>query len=77
MTANLDTNELVLTIVDQAHQIRRMTELGEQQNAQIQGLAAANQQLRDELEAKQVAADLALAGGVTEDAPERPTKQRG
>lgn len=58
MPANLDTNELVLTIVDQAHQIRRLTDLNESLNQMLAQAHARIDQLEKAEEARKVADDI-------------------
>jgi hypothetical protein len=55
---SLSTNELVLTLVDQAHQNRRLNDQNVGLTATIDQLAAENAELHRQLEAKAVAAEI-------------------
>lgn len=59
MASSFDTDELVRTIVDQAHQNRRLNDITVEQQRTIEGLAAANAELQQTIEAQRVAAEIA------------------
>lgn len=58
MAHNLDPNELILTIVDQAHQIRRMNDMVVGAEAKIAMLEALVGQHKAELENAKVAREI-------------------
>jgi cell division protein FtsB len=60
MPGNFDVNELVTTLVDQAHQVRRLNDMVVGQQAEIERLAQENAQLRGDAEAHDVAKDIRL-----------------
>lgn len=64
---NFDTNDMALAIIDQAIQNARLTQMNENLTGMLAAVNAENQQLRQQLEAKEVAAQIA------EEAPEADT----
>lgn len=75
MGGNFDISELVNTLVDQAHQIRRLNEMVVIRELEIDRLSHELGEAKKELEAKQVAADIAAAAPQPEGAIDEAHEQ--